>query len=187
MKKNTFATLLMVFALALFSGCASMHTWPDAERSAESKMTAIEGNVGEGLKTGALSPDQVQMFLTTLKDIRRDYEELRDKVVYQEKWNSIHDRLDMLGDEISRAVVRTTRIETPVNMERIPALQRAIDEGRISGRLPVREEQEFQARLDSIRRDYLLMTEGGRPISSTERVDISHRLDSLAREIARYR
>ena len=132
MKKNAFATVLMVFALALISGCASMHIWPDHEKSAESKMAVIEENVGAGLKTGALTPDQVQ------------------------------------------------------NMDRIPTLQRDIDDGRISGSLPVREEQEFQARLHSIRRDYLMMTDGGKPISCQERVDVSLRLNSLAREMERY-
>ena len=107
MKKNAFATVLMVFALAFFSGCAA----PDYERSAESKM----------------------------------------------------------------------------NMDRIPSLQRDLDDGRISGSLPVREEQEFQARLHSIRRDYSMMTEGGKPISCQERVNVSLRLDSLTREMEKYR
>jgi len=187
MINNAVASILIVFGLALFSGCASMHIWSDHERSAESKMAAIEKNTGDGLITGALTPDQVQIFLTTLKEIRPDYEELRNKVIYQERWNSLHVRLDVLGNEINRTVEPTTRIETPMNMDRIPTLQRDIDDGRISGGLPVREEQEFQARLDSIRRDYLMMSEGGRPISCEERVDVSLRLDSLAREMKKYR
>ena len=56
MRKKTIAAMLMIFALALFSGCATMHTWPEHERSAESKMVAIEERIGEGLKTGTLSP-----------------------------------------------------------------------------------------------------------------------------------
>jgi len=187
MRKKTIAAMLMIFALALFSGCATMHTWPEHERSAESKMVAIEERIGEGLKTGTLSPDQVQMFLTTLKGIRIDYEELRNRVVYQESWNSIHDRLDMLRDDIDRASAGTAGIQEPWPMDRILVLQRTIDDGRISGRLPFRKEREFQARLDAIRRDSLRMTEGGRSIGYGEREDISRRLDDLARDLDRYR
>ena len=80
MKKAILLTVLMVFGLALFSGCATMpQTWPDYERSAENKMVVIQEKIGDGLKTGALSPDQSQMFLTTLKGIRTDYTALRDR------------------------------------------------------------------------------------------------------------
>jgi len=135
MRKNAFATGLMVFALSMLSGCASMHIVPDLD----------------------------------------------------EDLNGLHARLDVQGNAITRTTVPTTKIETPMNMDRIPTLQRDIEEGRISGGLPVREEQEFQARLDSIQRDYLMMTEGGRSISCEERVDVSLRLNSLAREMERYR
>ena len=80
MKKAVFMTVLMVSVLALLSGCAtSPQTWPDNERSAENKMVVIQEKIGDGLKTGALTPDQSQMFLTTLKGIRTDYAKLRDK------------------------------------------------------------------------------------------------------------
>ena len=187
MKKTALTTVLMLFGLVLFSGCASMHAWPDQERSAENKMVAIEQRIGGGLKSGALTPDQAQMFLTSLKGIRLDYTELRNQIVYQEKWNSLHHRIDVLEDEINRALARTTRMETPMNMDRISILQRNIDDARISRRLPVREEREFQARLDSIRRDYFLMMEGSRPASYEESADISRRLDSLARDLDRFR
>ena len=163
MKKAIFLTVLMVFVLALFSGCATMpQTWPDYERSAENKMVVIQEKIGDGLKTGALTPDQSQMFLTTLKGIRTDYTELRDKRVYRDEWDRLNGRLDALGEEINRALARPARIEEPRNGDRIVALQRRIDDGRISGRLPSTEGREFQSRLDSIRRDYLRMTEGGR-------------------------
>src|SRR5664279_1950946 len=91
MKKAVFMTVLMVSVLALLSGCAtSPQTWPDNERSAENKMVVIQEQIGDGLKTGALSPDQSQMFLTTLKGIRTDYEALRDKVVSRDAWDSLH-------------------------------------------------------------------------------------------------
>lgn len=186
-QKVTFMAVLMVFGLALLSGCASMQTWPDYERNAENKMVVVQEKIGDGLKTGALTPDQSQMFLTTLKGIRTDYEALRGKSVYRNEWESILGRLDSLGDEINRAMSRTSRIEEPRNGERIVAFQRRIDDGRISGRLPMTEGREFQSRLDSIRREYLRMTEGGRYASYEESADISRRLDSLETDLNRFR
>jgi hypothetical protein len=187
MKNFALLTLLMVFGLGLFSGCATTQTWPDYERNAENKMVVIQEKIGDGLKTGALSPDQSQMFLTTLKGIRTDYAALREKRVYRNEWESLLGRLDALGDEINRALARTTRIEEPRNGDRIVALQRRIDDGRINGRLPLAEGRDYQSRLDSIRSDYLRMTEGGRSTTYEERADISRRLDSLETDLNRYR
>jgi hypothetical protein len=187
MKKAIILTVLMVFGLALFSGCASIQTWPDNQRSAENKMIVIQEKIGDGLKTGALTPDQSQMFLTTLKGIRTDYEALRDRNVSREEWDNLLGRLDALGDEINRALTRTTRIEEPRNGDRIIALQRRIDDGRINKRLPLTEGRDYQSRLDSIRSDYLRMTEGGRSTTYEERAGISRRLDSLETDLNRYR
>ena len=186
MKKVIFLTVLMVFGLALFLGCATMQTWPDYERNAENKMVVIQEKIGDGLKTGALTPDQSQMFLTTLKGIRTDYTELRDKRVYRNEWESLLGRLDALGEEINRALVRPARIEEPRNGDRIVSLQRRIDDGRISGRLPLTEGRELQSRLDSIRREYMRMTEEGRYSTHEERTDISRRLDSLETDLNRF-
>ena len=183
----------MVFVVALFSGCATLQTWPDYERSAENKLVVIQEKIGDGLKTGSLSPDQSQMFLTTLKGIQTDYELLRDKRVSREEWDNLNGRLDALGDEINRAYARPARIEEPRRVEqprngdRIVALQRIIDDGRISRRLPQTEEREYQTRLDSIRREYLRLTEGGRYTTNEERADISRRLDALETDLNRYR
>jgi hypothetical protein len=189
MKKLVLMTLSMVFAVALISGCATMpQTWPDYQRRAENKMVVIQEKIGDGLKTGALSPDQSQMFLTTLKAIQTDYTELRDKSVYREDWDNLNGRLDALGDEIDRALGRRpARVEEPRNGDRIVAVQGRIDEGRTSGRLPSTEGREFQSRLDSIRRDYLRITEGGRSTTADERADISRRLDALETDLNRYR
>ena len=188
MKNAISLTVLMAFVLALFSGCATMpQTWPDNQRSAENKMVVIQEEIGDGLKTGALTPDQSQMFLTTLKGIRTDYEALRDKVVSRDEWDNLHGRLDMLGDEINRALGRYARTESPRNGDRIVTLQGRIDDGRINGRFPLTEVREFQSRLDAIRGDYLRMTEGGRYATRDERTDISRRLDLLEADINRSR
>ena len=187
MKKAILLAVLMVFGLALFSGCASIQTWPDNQRSAENKMIVIQEKIGDGLKTGALTPDQSQMYLTRLKDIRTDYEALRDRNVSREEWDNLLRRLDALGDEINRALTRTARVEEPRNGDRIVALQRRIDDGRINKRLPLTEGRDYQSRLDSIRSDYLRMTEGGRSTTYEERADISRRLDSLETDLNRFR
>lgn len=187
MKYSALMTVVLVFGLAIFSGCATTQTWPDHERSAEDKMVSIQEKIGEGLKTGSLTPDQSQMFLTTLKGIRTDYTELRNKNVARREWKKIHVRLDLLGEEINRALAKDTKIEDPRSGDRILHLQRRIDNARISERLPQAEGEELQARLDVIRSDYLRMTEGGRYATNEERTDISRRLDSLARDLDRYR
>jgi hypothetical protein len=187
MKNRIFLSVLLVMGTALVAGCASMHTWPEHERSAENKMLVIQENIGDGLKTGTLSPDQSQEFLTTLKIIRSDYEGLSGKVVPREDWDRLHGRLDVLGADITRAKARTTRVDDPRNGDRIIALQGKIDDGRINKRWPLATEREFQTRLDSIRRDYLRMTEGGRHASYEESADITRRLDALESELNRYR
>ena len=83
---------------------------------------------------------------------------------------------------------RTTRIvEEPRNGDRIAAIQRRIDDGRMSKRLYQSDEREFQSRLDSIRREYMRMTEGGRYATHEEREDISRRLDELEKDLNRLR
>jgi hypothetical protein len=187
MKNVVFLTVLVVFGLALFSGCATTQTWPDNERNAENRMVVIQEKIGDGLKTGALSPDQSQMFLTTLKGIRTDYTELREKRVYRDEWDRLLGRLDALGDEINRALSRPITIEEPRNGDRIVSLQRRIDDERTNRRLSLTEGREFQSRLDSIRREYLRMTEEGRYTTHEERTDISRRLDSLETDLNRFR
>lgn len=189
MKIKTVMTVLVIFGLSLFSGCAnSMHIWLVYEKSAENKSVAIEGRIEDGLKTGGLSPDESQMFLTTLKDIRIDCAELRDKNVYQEKWDSLHNKLNILSEEIDRALIWTTKIKKPSYFDKISTIQKSIDKGTISENVPPTGEREFHAsRLDSIRKDYLQMTEGKRPATDEERGDIFQRLDSLAMDISRDR
>jgi septation ring formation regulator EzrA len=164
-----------------------MQTWPDYERSAENKMVVIQGNIGEGLKTGALTPDQSQMFLSTLKGLRTDYEALRNKSVYREEWDRLHKRLDVLSEDIRKAQTRSTRVDAPGNSEKIVALQGKIDDGKIHRRWSSADEREFQSRLDAIRRDYLRMTEGGRSTTYEESDDIARRLDLLETDLNRYR
>ena len=160
-----------------------MKTWPDSEIRAENKMVVILDKIGSGENTGALSPDLSRMYLTKLKGILTDYELLRDKKIPWEEWNSLHARLDLLEAEINRKVAGTARIGEPSNGDRITALQKRIDYEKESGRLPGGDEQLFQTRLDSIRRDYLLTVDELRVPTSEERSITSCLLDTLETEM----
>jgi len=194
--KKLAITLLVLLGSVLSSGCGYMQTWPvfssvcgymqtwpDAEMSAENKMVVILDKIGDGVNTGTLSPDLSRMYLTKLKGILTDYELLRNKDVFWEEWNSLHARLDLLEAEINRKVAGTARIGEPSNGDRITALQRRIDEGRICGSLPAEDEQLFQTRLDSIRRDYLLSIVELKAPTSEERAKTSSLLDTLETEM----
>ncbi|MDW7709653.1 MAG: hypothetical protein SCH98_04200 [Deferrisomatales bacterium] len=150
----------------------------------DDKMVLIQEKIGDGLKTGSLTPDQSQMYLTTLKGIRTDAEALRGKTLYEEKWKGVHGRLDALGAEIDREAARAPKGDEQRTGDRMLGLQRKIDDGRASGRLRPKEGKEFQARLDSIRVDHSRMIEGGRYPTSEERAEIVRRMDSLERDLA---
>ncbi len=186
MRKSIVLTVSMLLGLALFSACASLRTWPDYERSAENKMVVIQENIGDGLKTGAFTPDAAQRFLTTLKGISTDYAQRKGKKVSQRDWDTIHTRLDVLEKDTDRASDRAARIAEPKNGNRIIETQRNIDDGIISGRVPLSKEKEFQSRLDSIRKEYLQMTAGGRAPTYQERTAVSLKLDSLTSDISSF-
>jgi hypothetical protein len=207
MKTFALLTVLVGLVLALFSGCASMQTRSVYERSSENKMVVIQEKIGDGLKTGLLTPDQSRMYLATLKDIQTDYAGFIGKSVSHEERNRLQGRLDVLGDLINRALApanineepkdsfwerfgrdigvlpRTQKIEEPTIGERIIKLQTRIDDERNSGRMSLKNGSEFYARLDSVRSDYLLMTKGGRVPTNKEREEISSLLDSLESDI----
>lgn len=191
MKRSIFLVFLMILVPVLFAACATMQTWPDYERSAENKMVVIQENIGDGLKTGALNTDQAQRFLTRLQEIRTDYELLRNKRIYRQEWDTLHGRLDLLGDDVRKAQTRSTRSEasdhSSDNSARIIALQGMIDDARNNRRWPAADQREFQSRLDSIRQDYLRMTDGARASTYQERDDLARRLDLLQADLNRYR
>jgi hypothetical protein len=178
----------MAVMVAVFvAGCLAPQTWPDYKRSAESKIVVIEEKIGDGLKTGSLSADQSQSFLTALKGIRTDDLLLRDKPVMQREWTDLHARLDALDAEIDRAKLRSPTLESSGSGDRILILQSRIDDGRTARRWSVTDERDFQYRLDAIREEYLRMTENGRFTTAEERSEIARRLDTLEGEINRSR
>lgn len=179
---------LVVFPLVLLiAQCAAgPQRWPDYERRAEDRMMMLQEKIGEGLKTGALTPSQAQVHLARLEDIRRDYRVLRDRPAYREEWESFMRRLDAFESDVNRDLVRPARTDFPRIEDRFVAVQRRIDDARATGRLSPTEGRDVQARLDTIRSDYSRMMEG-RPITYEEQLEISRRLDLLERDLDRFR
>jgi len=50
MKRSMLLTVLVMLGPVLYSGCATMQTWPDYERSAENKMKVIQEVIDVGLR-----------------------------------------------------------------------------------------------------------------------------------------
>lgn len=185
MKRILFLSLVLM--AVILAQCATMQTWPTYERTADDRMTVIQQKIGEGLKTGALTSEDGQIYLARLEDIRKDYLTLVGKNVYRKDWESLLGRLDVLEDEVNKKLARPPRIEGTVIEDRLISLQRRIDDRRVAGRLTQTEAREFQARLDAIRSDYLRMTEGGRFVRYEDRSEIYHRIDLLETDLDRYR
>ena len=207
MKNLNLLSVLVGLGLAISSGCASMQTWSVFERGAENQMVVIQEKIGDGVKTGALTPDQSQIYLATLKDIQTDFAGLKDKNVSMEERNSLQGRLDALEEVVNRALPRpqksgkpgdsfweragnwvkwlflSEKYEEPTIGARIITLQRKIDDERSSGRLSLSEASGFQARLDSARSSYLRMTVGGRALTDDERAVISRLVESLETDL----
>lgn len=187
------ARLLVIVPLSLLlAQCAAgPQRWPDLERRAEDRMMMIQERIGEGLKTGALTPNQGRVHLARLEELRGEYRLMRDKPTYRSEWDGFFRRLDQFEADVSRDVSYPPRIyppgtDLPPIEDRMISLQRRIDDARSSGRLTAVEGREFQVRLDAIRSDYTRMMEG-RPITYEERADVSRRLDLVESDLSRYR
>lgn len=185
--KVNILAMLVLFGAVFSAGCAYLQTGTeDQKKNAEVKMVAIQEKIGGGLQSGALTPDQSQQFLTTLKSIRTDHTGLSDQRATVEEWNRLNGRLDVLGDEINRALAPVARFEDPRIETRIVALQRAIDEGKRAGRFPLSDGQEFQDRLNLIRNDYFRMMQEGKFGNQAEKENIYKRLDLLESNFNKY-
>ncbi len=208
MKNFALLTVLVGLVFALFSGCASMRTSLVYERSSETKMILVHEKIEDGLKTGALTPDQSSMYVATLKDIQTDYAGLKGESVSREQKNNLQGRLDVLGDVVNKAINRTKKNEKPKSSfwerlgqdigvlpktekpkeptigDRIIKLQKKIDDGRNDGAFSLKQGNDFQALLDYVRSEYLRMMKGGLPVTVEEKEVISRLLDSLETDLS---
>ena len=185
MKKILFVSVILVMVVILAQCVTMPQRWPAYERRVEDKMMALQARIGDGLKTGNLTPNQAQIFLARQEEIRRDYNLLRERATTREEWEHLLMRLDTLENEVNRALTYPPRIDETRIEDRIIGLQRRIDEGRVSGRLPRPEGREFQVRLDAIRGDFLRMI-ADRVFTPVEGEEISRRLDLLERDLNRF-
>jgi len=185
MKKYLLLGLILLMATILLECVPAPGRWPSYERTAEDRMASLQKRIGNGLVSGELTPNEAQVFLARLDGIRGDYTALRDRTTTREEWERLLRRLDMLEDELNKTVAYPTRLDEIRIEDRIIAIQRRIDEGRITRRLNRIEWRESQARLDSIRSEYLQMTKG-RALTPEERAEISRRLDDLERDINKF-
>lgn len=182
---------IVPLVVLLFAQCATgPQRWPDYERSAENRLMLLQEKIGEGLKTGALTPSEGQIHLARLEDLQREHRVLRSKLTYRSDWDNFFRRLDLFEDEVNRSLVRPVRVEPRVELprieDRIIAVQRRIDDGRSTGRYTSAEAKDFQIRLDAIRSDYTRGMEG-RLITYEEREDLLRRLDLLESDLSRLR
>ena len=192
---------IVPIALVILAGCAAgPQRWPEYERTAESRLMVIQDRIGDGLKSGALTPNEAQTHLARLEELRGEYRLLRDRPTYQGDWDAFFRRIDQLEADVRRDLAYPPRVsppppppppvyppETDLRIEdRIISVQRGIDEARRTGRLTPTEARDYQARLDTIRADYTRMREG-RPITPGEQSDILRRLDLLESDLSRFR
>ena len=190
MKKNIKTIILMVVGAALFSGCAtmSMHTWPDDEKNVEAMIVTISQQVGEGLRTGAITIDQSQMFLRQLRVMRRESNELSGKDVLHAHWNDLHKRLDVIEEEINKTFANSGKIdEDSRSAVRLVKLQQDIDNAIKEERLTEAEAEGFQSRITMIRKEYLIMTANdGTPVTLNEKTALSRKLDSFTTDLNKF-
>jgi hypothetical protein len=185
MKKYLPLGLIFLVATVLLQCATVPERWPSYERTVEDRMASLQKKIGDGLVTGELSPSEAQVFLARLDGIQGDYRALRDRPATREEWERLLGRVDMLESEINKTVAYPTRYDEIRIEDRIIAIQRRIDEGRLSRRLSRVEWREFQARLDAIRSEFLQLTKD-RGLSPENRAEISRRLDLLEGDINRF-
>jgi len=187
MRNLIFAYALMIMSTLVLSGCATLgiHTWPDDEKRVDAMIITVTQDVGEGIRTGALTIDQSQMFLRQLKTLRKEAAELRSKDVRHEHWNDLHKRLDVVEEEVNAAFAKSGKVdEDSRSAVRIVKLQQDIDSAKLECRLSEENVKIYQNRLDVIRSSYLKMIEpDGTPVTADEKVDIARKLDSFTSDL----
>jgi len=181
-----------ILLLAIFLGmttvlvqCASVsQRWPENERRTEDRMFSLQQEIGKGLGSGELTPNEAQNSLTKLDNLRRDYSVLRERTTTQEEWVPLLTKLEDMEKEVKVVRAYPSRIDETRLEDRMIVLQRRIDDGILIGRLPRAQGREFQLRLDDIRREFLQRIKD-RPFTTEEKGETSSRLDLLESDINR--
>ena len=171
--------------LVVLIQCVSVpKRWPTYERRADDRMVVIQQRIGKGLEVGELTPNEGQILLARLENIRKDYTVLRERSSTQEEWESLLARVDDLEREVNRQLAYPSRVDEIRIEDRMIILQRKIDEGRMTGRFTRMQAREFQARLDAIRGEFFHLVKD-RPFTQEEKIEVARRLDLLEGDINR--
>jgi hypothetical protein len=190
MIKAIMTTALMVFGVVLISGCAtlSIQKWPDDEKNVEAMIVTISQQVGEGLRTGAFTINQSQMFLRQLGGMRRESAELSSKNVMHAHWNDLHKRLDSVEEAVNNAFAQSGKVdEDSRSAVRVVKLQQDLDNAIKEERLSQAESTNFQSRLDEARKEYIKITvDDGTPITLDEKRRLSSKLDSITTDLNKF-
>ena len=184
MKKILFLVVVSVFMAVLIQCVSAPQRWPAYERRTEDRMFLLQQEIGKGLGSGELTPNEAQNSLTKLDNLRRDYTVLRERMTTQAEWAPLLTKLDDLEGEVKRVRAYPSRIDETRLEDRMIVLQRRIDDGILIGRLPRAQGREFQLRLDDIRREFLQRIKD-RPFTTEEKGETSSRLDLLESDINR--
>lgn len=184
-KKKIPLIAIVLGMMTVLVQCASVsQRWPENERRTEDRMFLLQQEIGNGLGSGELTPNESQNFVAKLDNLRRDYTVLRERTTTQEEWVPLLTKLEDLEKEVKRVRAYPSRIDETRLEDRMIVLQRRIDDGILIGRLPRVQGREFQSRLDDIRREFLQRIKD-RPFTTEEKGETSSRLDLLESDVNR--
>jgi hypothetical protein len=181
---------LVVIGALLFSGCAtlSFQKWPDDQQNVQAMIITISQQVGVGLRTGAITIDQSQMFLRQLRVLRREADELSAKNVLHEHWVDLHRRLDKMEEEINTTFATSGIVDEDVRSAvRILKLQMDLDNAINEGRINADEASAFRSKLQAAREYYIKITDiDGTPITADEKLTLARMLDVFTLELNKF-
>ncbi len=184
-KKKILLVAIGLGMMTVLVQCASVsQRWPENERRTEDRMFLLQQEIGNGLGSGELTPNESQNFVAKLDNLRRDYAVLRERTTTQAEWVPLLTKLEDLEKEVKRVRAYPSRIDETRLEDRMIVLQRRIDDGILIGKLPRVQGREFQLRLDDIRREFLQRIKD-RPFTAEEKGETSSRLDLLESDINR--
>jgi len=185
LKKKILLLAIVLGMMTVLVQCASVsQRWPENERRTEDRMFSLQQEIGNGLGSGELTPNESQNFVAKLDNLRRDYTVLRERTTTQEEWVPLLTKLEDMEKEVKVVRAYPSRIDETRLEDRMIVLQRRIDDGILIGRLPRAQGREFQLRLDDIRREFLQRIKD-RPFTTEEKGETSSRLDLLESDINR--
>ena len=189
--KGLIEKAVIVFLCAvLLTGCATLpfQKWPEDESRVQTMIVTISQQIGDGLRTGAITIDQSQMYLRELRVLRREAEELSTKNVLHEHWNDLHRRLDRIEEGINITFAKSGVVDEDLRSAvRILKLQMDLDAAIKEERLSLDEANDFRTKLQGAKEYYIKITEiDGTPITAEEKLSLARKLDAFTLELNKF-